>query len=60
MSNQDVNKLDKRYQQRPISNSNFFRKGEVEDWVNYLSLQMAEKLDQITEQKLQDTGFNFF
>ncbi|KAK5843379.1 hypothetical protein PVK06_005834 [Gossypium arboreum] len=59
MSNQDVNKLDKRYQQSPISNSDFFRKGEVGDWVNHLSPQMAEKLDQITEQKLQDTGFNF-
>ncbi|PPD76342.1 hypothetical protein GOBAR_DD26737 [Gossypium barbadense] len=59
MSNQDVNKLDKRYQQRPVSNSDFFRKGEVGDWVNHLSPQMAEKLDQITEEKLQDTGFNF-
>ncbi|KAG8497323.1 hypothetical protein CXB51_008530 [Gossypium anomalum] len=59
MNNQDVNKLDKRYQERPISNSDFFRKGEVGDWVNHLSPQMAEKLDQITEQKLQDTGFNF-
>nr|KJB18244.1 hypothetical protein B456_003G042200 [Gossypium raimondii] len=59
MSNQDVNKLDKRYQQRPVSNSDFFKKGEVGDWVNHLSPEMAEKLDQITEEKLQDTGFNF-
>ncbi|XP_040945780.1 cytosolic sulfotransferase 16-like [Gossypium hirsutum] len=59
MSNQDVNKLDKRYQQRLVSNSDFFRKGEVGDWVNHLSPEMAEKLDQITEQKLQDTRFNF-
>ncbi|MFQ6659832.1 hypothetical protein Gotur_028572, partial [Gossypium turneri] len=59
MNNQDVNKLDKRYQQCPISNSDFLRKCEVGDWVNHLSPQMAKKLDQITEQKLKDTGFNF-
>ncbi|KAK8578015.1 hypothetical protein V6N13_076687 [Hibiscus sabdariffa] len=59
MSNQEVNKNATRNSERPISNSDFFRKGEVGDWVNHLSPQMAEALDQITEQKLQATGFNF-
>ncbi|TYG75645.1 hypothetical protein ES288_D03G048500v1 [Gossypium darwinii] len=59
MSNQDVNKSDTRSQEKPISNSDFFRKGEVGDWVNHLSPQMSEILDQITEQKFQGTGFSF-
>ncbi|KAK5843375.1 cytosolic sulfotransferase 16-like [Gossypium arboreum] len=59
MSNQDVNKSDTRSQENPISNSDFFRKGEVGDWVNHLSPQMSEILDQITEQKFQGTGFSF-
>ncbi|MBA0756403.1 hypothetical protein Gogos_021238 [Gossypium gossypioides] len=59
MSNQDVNKSDTRSQEIPIPNSHFFRKGEVGDWVNHLSPQMSEILDQITEQKFQGTGFSF-
>ncbi|KAG8497326.1 hypothetical protein CXB51_008516 [Gossypium anomalum] len=59
MSNQDVNKSDTRSQENPISNSDFFRKGEVGDWANHLSPQMSEILDQITEQKFQGTGFSF-
>ncbi|TYI40386.1 hypothetical protein ES332_A02G158700v1 [Gossypium tomentosum] len=59
MSNQDVNKSDTRSLENPISNSDFFRKGEVGDWVNHLSPQMSEILDQITEQKFQGTGFSF-
>ncbi|KAK8684778.1 hypothetical protein V6N13_040794 [Hibiscus sabdariffa] len=54
MSSRDVNKRDTRNRERPVSNSDFFRKGEVGDWVNHLSPQMAEKLDQITEQKFQE------
>lgn len=59
LSNQDVNKSDTRSGENPMSNSDFFRKGEVGDWVNHLSPEMVEKLNQITEQKLQGTGFNF-
>ncbi|KAE8655876.1 putative sulfotransferase [Hibiscus syriacus] len=59
MSKQEVNKNETRNSERPISNADFFRKGEVGDWVNHLPPQMVETLDQITEKKLQGTGFNF-
>ncbi|CAA3032356.1 cytosolic sulfotransferase 12-like, partial [Olea europaea subsp. europaea] len=33
-------------------NKVFFRQGKVGDWKNHLTIEMVEKLDQITEQKL--------
>ncbi|PIA30457.1 hypothetical protein AQUCO_05500019v1 [Aquilegia coerulea] len=39
-----------------LENSVFFRKGEVGDWVNILTPSMAEKLDQVVEQKLHNSG----
>ena len=39
-----------------FSNSVFFRKGEVGDWKNYLTIDMAEHLDQIIRQKLDGCG----
>ncbi|KAH1092132.1 hypothetical protein J1N35_019389 [Gossypium stocksii] len=59
LSNQNVNRSQTRRGERLIGNSDFFRKGEVGDWINHLSPEMVEKLNQITEQKLQGTGFNF-
>ncbi|GMI86600.1 sulfotransferase 16, CORONATINE INDUCED-7, SULFOTRANSFERASE 16, ARABIDOPSIS SULFOTRANSFERASE 5A [Hibiscus trionum] len=53
MSNLEVNKNDTKDSANLIGNSDFFRKGEVGDWANHLSPQMAETLDQITEQKLK-------
>ncbi|KAK9123668.1 hypothetical protein Sjap_013270 [Stephania japonica] len=38
----------------------FYRKGVVGDWVNYLTPQMAERLDQVTKEKLHDHGFPVF
>ncbi|KAK9155653.1 hypothetical protein Sjap_003133 [Stephania japonica] len=32
-----------------IDNKHFFRNGEVGDWMNHLTPQMAEQVDQITE-----------
>ncbi|KAB5573054.1 hypothetical protein DKX38_000248 [Salix brachista] len=47
---------------RPLSgapNSAFFRKGEVGDWVNYLSPSMAENFLDIIEEKLTGSGLTF-
>nr|CAB3483474.1 unnamed protein product [Digitaria exilis] len=40
-------------------NSIFFRKGEVGDWENHLTLEMAHKLDRIIEEKLEGSGLTF-
>ncbi|KAI3467209.1 hypothetical protein Pfo_023872 [Paulownia fortunei] len=37
-------------------NKVFFRRGVVGDWKNYLVTEMAEKLDQITEEKFSGSG----
>lgn len=42
-----------------ISNSVFFRKGEVGDWANHMSEEMAEKLDCIVQEKLKGSGLSF-
>lgn len=42
-----------------IQNSAFFRKGEVGDWQNHLTKEMADKIDAITEQKFGNSGITF-
>ncbi|KAL0290769.1 UNVERIFIED_CONTAM: Cytosolic sulfotransferase 15 [Sesamum angustifolium] len=42
-----------------MKNSSFFRKGEVGDWVNYLSPEMAERIKNIMESKFQGSGLTF-
>ncbi|KAF8039199.1 hypothetical protein BT93_B1678 [Corymbia citriodora subsp. variegata] len=37
-------------------NKAFFRRGEVGDWVNYLSVDMAERIDRVVEEKLHGSG----
>ncbi|KAL2559162.1 Cytosolic sulfotransferase 13 [Forsythia ovata] len=37
-------------------NKAFFRQGKVGDWKNHLPIEMAQKLDQITEQKFSGSG----
>ncbi|CAL1353717.1 unnamed protein product [Linum trigynum] len=39
-------------------NAHFFRKGMVGDWKNYLTSQMAERIDQLTRLKFQGTGLS--
>ncbi|XP_072992036.1 cytosolic sulfotransferase 13-like [Typha latifolia] len=34
----------------------FFRKGRVGDWKNYMSPEMAEKIDRVMKEKLQGSG----
>uniref|UniRef100_A0A7C8ZH59 Sulfotransferase n=1 Tax=Opuntia streptacantha TaxID=393608 RepID=A0A7C8ZH59_OPUST len=40
-------------------NRSFFRKGEIGDWINYLSPQMTEKIDKITQEKFSQWGLIF-
>jgi len=37
----------------------FFRKAEIEDWINYLSPSMVEKLSKILEEKLNGSSISF-
>ncbi|OWM89449.1 cytosolic sulfotransferase 5-like [Punica granatum] len=37
-------------------NKSFFRKGEVGDWVSYLTPDMIERIDRITEEKFHGSG----
>ncbi|XP_057801858.1 cytosolic sulfotransferase 5-like [Salvia miltiorrhiza] len=37
-------------------NSIFFRRGEVGDWKNHLSPEMAERIDRIVEEKFSESG----
>ena len=39
-----------------FENNTYFRKGKVGDWKNYLTPEMATRLDQIIEQKLNGSG----
>lgn len=57
LSNLDVNKSGKLSSGE--ENSTFFRKGEVGDWMNYLTAEMVERLDCINEEKLQGSGLKF-
>ncbi|GFP81458.1 cytosolic sulfotransferase 15 [Phtheirospermum japonicum] len=42
-----------------VKNSSYFRKGEVGDWRNYLSADMAERFKKIMESKLEGSGLTF-
>ncbi|XP_078150427.1 flavonol 3-sulfotransferase-like [Carex rostrata] len=42
-----------------VQNDYFFRKAIVGDWQNYMSTEMANKLDEIIKEKLHDSGFSF-
>ncbi|WCJ40866.1 sulfotransferase 17 [Euphorbia peplus] len=60
LSNLAVNKSEATTKHSPIKfeNSVFFRKGEIGDWKNYFKKEMAEKLDQITHEKLNGSGLS--
>ncbi|CAN1784372.1 Cytosolic sulfotransferase 16 [Linum perenne] len=49
----DVNKNDSKSQ---VKNSHFFRRGKVGDWRNHLTMEMVERIDNVTRMKLQGTG----
>ncbi|XP_065871875.1 flavonol 4'-sulfotransferase-like [Euphorbia lathyris] len=60
LSNLEVNKSKNTTKHIPIKieNNVFFRKGEVGDWKNYLTVEMAEKLDQIIHEKFSGSGLS--
>ncbi|KAE8657127.1 Flavonol sulfotransferase-like [Hibiscus syriacus] len=57
LSNLEVNKSEK-VRGGVIQNKIYFRKGKVGDWKNCLTSEMAERLDQITHQKLSGSGLS--
>ncbi|XP_017979818.1 PREDICTED: cytosolic sulfotransferase 15 [Theobroma cacao] len=42
-----------------LKNSAFFRNGKVGDWVNFISPLMADRMKQLSEEKLGDSGLKF-
>jgi hypothetical protein len=40
-------------------NSLFFRAGKIGDWDNHMTVEMAQKLDRITEERLRGSGLTF-
>lgn len=42
-----------------FDNKDLFRKGEVGDYVNYLTPTMVERLDKLMQEKLADSGLTF-
>ncbi|KAJ0575297.1 putative flavonol 3-sulfotransferase [Helianthus annuus] len=58
LSNLEVNKtgVEKFANMVEVENRDFFRKGEVGDWKNYLSEEMKERIDRITDEKLRGSG----
>ncbi|XP_023754049.1 cytosolic sulfotransferase 5 [Lactuca sativa] len=60
LSNLEVNKggVQKFNTQLKVENRDFFRKGKVGDWKNYLTEEMRERIDSITETKLKDSGLS--
>ncbi|CAN0862896.1 Cytosolic sulfotransferase 15 [Linum grandiflorum] len=53
----EVNKSGKSIME--FENKHLFRKGEVGDWVNYLSPEMVDKLTKVMEDKLDGSGLKF-
>ncbi|XVE68421.1 hypothetical protein DITRI_Ditri09bG0067400 [Diplodiscus trichospermus] len=53
----EVNKCGKSI--KKFENKHLFRKGEVGDWVNFLSPSMVEQLSKTIEEKLGDSGLKF-
>ncbi|KAL7145253.1 hypothetical protein ABFS83_07G068500 [Erythranthe nasuta] len=42
-----------------VKKSSYFRKGEVGDWINYLTPAMAERMDKLIETKFKSSGLVF-
>jgi hypothetical protein len=55
----DVNRKGKAAIIADFENKYLFRKGQVGDWVNYLSPSMVERLAKVMEDKLSGSGLTF-
>ncbi|KAK1295608.1 Cytosolic sulfotransferase 5 [Acorus calamus] len=42
-----------------VENRLFFRKGRVGDWENYLTEEMAERVERVVEERLRGSGLSF-
>ncbi|WCJ18006.1 Cytosolic sulfotransferase 17 [Euphorbia peplus] len=58
LSNLEVNKSKHIGKHVPIriENNLYFRKGEVGDWKNHFTIEMAERIDRITQDKFSSSG----
>ncbi|XP_020890702.1 LOW QUALITY PROTEIN: cytosolic sulfotransferase 1 [Arabidopsis lyrata subsp. lyrata] len=56
LSSLEVNKTQKT---NNVDHKNYFRKGEVGDWKNYLTPEMESKIDMVIQEKLQGSGLKF-
>ncbi|XP_010425370.1 PREDICTED: cytosolic sulfotransferase 18-like [Camelina sativa] len=59
LKNLDVNQADKNREISPsvyYPNSAFFRKGKVGDWQNYLTQEMAARIDGLMQEKFKGSG----
>ncbi|KAI7750582.1 hypothetical protein M8C21_022491 [Ambrosia artemisiifolia] len=58
LSNLEVNKngVQKFVETLEVANRDYFRKGEIGDWKNYLSEEMKERIDGITYEKFHGSG----
>ncbi|KAG7543089.1 P-loop containing nucleoside triphosphate hydrolase [Arabidopsis thaliana x Arabidopsis arenosa] len=54
LRNLDINKSGIAWNK--LHHSIFFRKGEVDDWKNHLTTEMADKIDMIIHEKFQGSG----
>ncbi|KAG5532682.1 hypothetical protein RHGRI_027092 [Rhododendron griersonianum] len=57
LSNLEVNNSGKLSMGEP--NKAFFRRGEVGDWKNFLTAEMVDRPDQISERELKNSGLKF-
>ncbi|VVA93689.1 unnamed protein product [Arabis nemorensis] len=56
LSSLEVNQTRKK---KTMDHKNYFRKGEVGDWKNYLTPEMENKIDMIIQERLQGSGLKF-
>ena len=42
-----------------LKNSSFYRKGEVGGWINYVTPSMAQRIENVFEEKFTGSGLSF-